>query len=93
VLKAEPVLAVLDPPDTPEEAELLARGRFNDLAFGFVTGEGTCIGNPLVTAGTVVELKELGARFSGAYYVTSSTHTVSTRKGYTSHFSVRRNAA
>jgi phage protein D len=93
LLKAEPVVGVLELPDSAEEAELLARASLNHGGFALVAGEATCMGNPLVTAGVVVELKELGTRFSGAYYVTSSTHTVSTRKGYTTHFSVRRSAA
>jgi phage protein D len=93
VVGAGPQVVVDDPPVTPEEAELVARGRFNDLAFALVRGEGVCMGDPQVKAGTVVELRELGRRFSGQYYVTSSTHTVSTRKGYTTRFAVRRSAA
>jgi len=38
-----------------------------------------------------VELKGLGTRFSGLYYITSSTHEVSA-KGYRTRFNVERNA-
>jgi phage protein D len=93
VVGADPVVAVLDPPDSAEDAEVMAQAGLNARAFDFVIGEGTCMGNGAVRAGAVVELKELGTRFSGAYYVTASTHSVSTRRGYTTHFSVRRSAA
>jgi phage protein D len=93
VVGGEPVVAVIDPPESAEDAEVMAHAGLNAHAFDFVTGEGTCIGNGLVKAGAVVELRELGTRFSGPYYVTASTHSVSTRKGYTTHFSVRRSAA
>jgi phage protein D len=93
VVGAEPAVAVLDLPDSAEDAEAIARASLNAHAFDFVTGDGSCIGNGLVRAGAVVEIKELGTRFSGPYYVTASTHSFSTRKGYLTHFSVRRSAA
>jgi uncharacterized protein len=92
VLGDTPV-AVVEAPDTAEEAELMARAHLDHLAFGLVQAEASCVGNPLVTAGKVVELKEVGARFGGNYYVTSSTHTLSRTRGYTTSFSVRRSAA
>jgi phage protein D len=57
----------------------------------FITGEGTAIGNTDIRAGEVVELNGLGKRFSGLYYVTSSTHEVGP-KGYRTRFNVGRNA-
>lgn len=93
ILSAPPTVVVTDEPSTPEDAELMARARLNEAAFDLVVGEGACMGNPLVTAGTVVELKEVGTRFGGNYYVTSSTHTLSKRKGYHTSFCVRRSAA
>ena len=76
---------------TREEAEALARHYFNKMAMELITGEGSCIGNLKVKAGQVVELKELGKRFSGLYYVTSSKHNIS-EKGYTTYFNVKRSA-
>ncbi|HEX8140074.1 MAG TPA: contractile injection system protein, VgrG/Pvc8 family [Pyrinomonadaceae bacterium] len=83
---------VVDKPVFSEgEAAQIAKGRFNELAVDFITGEGTAIGNTDIRAGEVVEFKGLGQRFSGLYYITSSTHAVN-RKGYKTRFTVARNA-
>ena len=76
---------------TQTEAEQIAKAKFNDLSINFITGEGTAIGNTGVNAGDVIELKKLGKRFSGSYYVTSSTHTID-NQGYITKFRVGRNS-
>ncbi len=76
---------------TKDEAEGLARAALNRAVTEFITGEGRCIGNPDIKAGSVVELKGLGERFSGLYYVVSCTHSIGSRGYYTS-FTVRRSA-
>ena len=81
-----------DPLLSPEEAETLARALLNRHAFELVTGEGTCMGNPQVRAGTVVELRGLGQKFSGLHYVVGCTHSIHARGGYSTTFSVRRSA-
>jgi uncharacterized protein len=73
------------------EATQIAKGKFNDLVIDFISGEGTAIGNTDIRAGRVVELLKLGQRFSGLYYVTSSTHCVN-QSGYITRFTVARNA-
>lgn len=73
------------------EANQIARGKFNDMAVDFITGEGTAVGNGDIQAGGVIELTKLGQRFSGLYYVTSATHTIDST-GYTTKFTVERNA-
>lgn len=88
-----PLVVVDDPPATPEDAEIMAKGQLNATAFEFLTGEGSCVGEPQIRAGMVIELRELGKRFSGLYYVTSSTHSLSVRRGYITTFSVGRSAA
>jgi phage protein D len=86
-------VAVVDaPPMSQEEADTSAKGRVQDAAFGYVTGDAACLGDPSMHAGTVVELLNLGQRFSGLYYVTSATHRLSPRGGYTTAFSFRRSA-
>lgn len=74
------------------EATQIAKGKFNEMADDYITGEGLSIGNADIRAGAVVELKGLGKRFSGRYYITSSTHVVG-QKGYLTRFTVSRNAA
>jgi phage protein D len=76
---------------TEGEAKQIAKGKFNEMAVDFITGEGTAIGNTDIRAGEVIELNGLGKRFSGLYYVTSSTHEVGPR-GYRTRFNVGRNA-
>jgi phage protein D len=78
------------PPMSQEEADTSAKGWVHDAAFRYVTGDGVCLGDPSMRAGTVVEILNLGQRFSGLYYVTSATHRVSPRGGYTTAFSFRR---
>ena len=77
---------------TAKEAEDLAQGQFNNLALSYITGEGSCAGNGQLRAGNVIEITNLGTRFSGKYYLTSTTHTYSTESGYTTDFSVKSNA-
>lgn len=83
---------IIDTPIFSEgEANQIARGKFNDMAVEFITGEGTAIGNGDIKAGQVIELIKLGERFSGLYYVTSATHTIDST-GYTTKFTIERNA-
>jgi phage protein D len=73
------------------EALQIARAKYNDMAVDFITGEGKATGNTAIRAGQVLDLQGLGQRFSGLYYVTSSTHIVD-QNGYTTTFTVERNA-
>jgi phage protein D len=86
------LVTVDDSVSSLEEAEAMARAALNRAAFGLVTGEGTCMGNPQIRPGTVVELLGLGQRFSGLYYVVGCTHSISARRGYSTTFTVRRSA-
>ncbi len=91
--KTTQVLLMDTSPATLEDAEIVAKGRLNASAFEFMTGEGTALGEPQIRAGIVIELKELGKRFSGTYYVTEVSHVYSSLNGYTTAFTVRRSAA
>ena len=74
------------------EADQLARGQLDDLALAYIGGEGLCDGRTNLRAGAVAQLEGLGRRFSGRYYVTSTTHTYAPLRGYRTAFTVRRNA-
>ncbi len=74
-----------------EESTQIARACLESRSMEFITGKGSCIGNPCLTARTVIELKGLGRRFSGNYYVTSTTHLIGSG-GYRTDFDVKRNA-
>jgi phage protein D len=71
------------------EADEIAKAFFNERMLHLVTGRGACIGMPKIRAGEVVELGGIGPRFSGAYFVTRSTHRLDDA-GYETSFTVRR---
>jgi phage protein D len=74
-----------------QEANEMARNQLETRAMNFMVGTGSCIGNPTLMARMVIQLKNLGKRFSGNYYVTRATHTIDSG-GYRTDFEVRRNA-
>ena len=73
-----------------QEANEVALAQLESRAMGFITGTGASIGDPRLRARTVIELTGLGKRFSGQYYVTSTTHTIDS-SGYRTNFEARRN--
>jgi hypothetical protein len=44
-------------------------------------------------AGNTIDLRGLGSRFSGLYYVTRTEHRLAPDIGYVTRFDVRRNAS
>lgn len=73
-----------------EEAMEVAVAKLEASSLDLISGRGGCIGNPELRARTVIELKGLGTRFSGSYYVTSVTHAID-GSGYRCDFDVKRN--
>lgn len=83
-------LIVVDLPVASQaEAEQLAQSIYDDLAREFITGSGATIGLPNLRPGRLIALEGLGRRFSGQYYVTQTTHTISSA-GYQTSFVVNR---
>lgn len=74
-----------------EEANEIALAQLERGSMEYLTGSGSCIGNIKLKPRTVIEIKNLGARFSGRYYVTRVRHTIDSG-GYRSDFDVKRNA-
>ena len=54
-----------------------------------LTGSGSCVGDPRIRAGAIINLDGLGVDFSGRYRVTKATHTVDSN-GYRTNFEVQR---
>jgi uncharacterized protein len=73
------------------EATSLPRAELERRAIEYITAHGSCIGNPKLVSRTVVELQRLGKRFSGSYYVTSTTHSIDAN-GYRTEFEAKRDA-
>jgi phage protein D len=82
-------VVVEKPVHSAQEAKKVALGILKDRQKEMVKASASCVGLPALTAGTKVEIEGLGARFSGTYYVTSTTHTVGD-SGYTTRFEARR---
>ncbi|HKE97538.1 MAG TPA: contractile injection system protein, VgrG/Pvc8 family [Actinomycetes bacterium] len=82
-----------EPVRSKAAADQVALGRFDQQALAYVEGTATCDGRPQLRAGTVVDIDGAGKSFSGPYYVTSVTHTLSQDQGYQTSFNVRRNAS
>ena len=80
------------PVRNPSEADPVAKGQFGAGSLGYVEGEVVAYGQPQLHAGTVVDIAGAGQKFSGRYYVTSVTHTLTSGHGYQTSFTVQRNA-
>jgi phage protein D len=82
-------VVVEKPVHTKEEAKKVAIGILKDRQKEMVKASASCVGLPSLCAGCKVEIEGLGARFSGTYYVVSTTHTLGD-SGYTTRFEARR---
>jgi phage protein D len=71
------------------DAENIATALYNLILKEFLTGEGKCDGKPEIRAGKTIEIKGLGERLNGIYYVVSTVHAI--KEGvYTTSFKVWR---
>jgi uncharacterized protein len=76
------------------EAQQAANGALDGIALSYIQGEAVCSsGQPTLHAGDVVTIEGAGVTFSGRYYVTALTHTVSPEQGYQTTLTVRRSSA
>jgi phage protein D len=71
------------------QAKQLAREIMRDLMQKMLTATVSAPGLPDIRAGRMVELTDVGSRFSGPYLVLSSTHTIDDG-GYRTSFTARR---
>ncbi len=74
---------------TLDEAKRLAIDTMKNQLKGMVTCSASTVGLPDLRAGRKVIIKNLGNRFSGQYFVTSTTHTIN-NGGYVTTFEARR---
>lgn len=85
--KAE--IVATKPVESREEARKLAIEILQGIAKEMVKGTGSVPGLPDIRSGTVVEIDGLGDRFSGRYFIVSTTHAIGD-SGYTTQFECRR---
>lgn len=74
---------------TAAEAKQKARALLMDRSSEIVKAHGKTVGLPGLRAGTLVNIQGIGARLSGAYFVTKSIHTLG-EAGYVTEFDCRR---
>jgi len=78
-----------EPVFSQKEADERARGILLERSKDLVKASGTCVGLPDLRAGQRVRIAGLGVRFSGEYFITDTTHTIS-EAGYITKFNGRR---
>ena len=81
-------VVVDEPVQNQAEADAKARGILRERVKDMVTAEGTTIGFPHLRAGNTVEITGIGARYSGLWVLTKTTHRIDSA-GYTTRFSAR----
>lgn len=77
--------------ENSDQAKRVAKSRLDAKNAPKVSGSLTMVGNPVLVAGAVIELKEFGV-FDSRYLITSSQHT-SSRTGYQTKLSIERATA
>ena len=75
------------PVTTQAEADALAQAALNARGQDYIIAEGVCSGSADVAAGTVIELKGIGNRFSGKYRVSRALHRYN-MEGYITEFTI-----
>ena len=73
-------------------ADSLALDIISKNSMNYVRGTGKVQGDYKIHAGMMIELKECSTRFSGLYYVESAKHIFDSVRGYTTYFTVSKNA-
>ena len=77
-----------------EEADKVARTKLNEYARTFIRADVEIQGHPQVHPGGIVELKLIGDRYAGPYFVESVTHKFTSKVdvggGYTTRFTAAR---
>lgn len=69
-------------------AEKMAQGLTDAYVSRYIEAEGVCLGNAALKAGSTLETKNVGTRFSGTYFVTSASHRLVPGESYLTEFSV-----
>ena len=71
---------------TQSEATTIAQATLDQLANAYLAAEGECDGNPLIKAGTRIQISGVGRKYSGIYRVAKAVHML-TAGGYVTQFS------
>lgn len=80
------------PVNSQQEAQTQSTESHTRIVRRMLTGSGSTVGLPDLRAGGFVRISGVGERFSGTYFITATTHTISD-SGYTTQFDGRREGA
>ncbi len=81
------------PVSSQAEADSLAKAILAELEGSNIQAEGVALGNPKLKAGCKVNIKSLGNKFSGKYFVTHTRHFNDSENGYLTDFSISGNSS
>ncbi|MEH2278813.1 MAG: VgrG-related protein [Nostoc sp.] len=87
-LKSYEMTVVNKPVASAKQAEIMAQALCDELGGEFVYADAQVEGNPDIRPGQVINLENMGDRYSGKYYVTDTRHFLEERV-YKTDFSVR----
>lgn len=69
-------------------ADQAAKAQNEEVNVWYKSGSGSCVGDPLVKAGALLDIQGVDQTFAGTYYATLSRHTFN-EKGYLTEFEAR----
>jgi phage protein D len=92
VFKSSVNRVITQPVTSKAEADQIALGQFQNRAIDYITAEGSCLGNPDLRVGKVIEIQGVGKKFTGLYYVVKTVQRWSLDEGYHTFFTARRTA-
>ena len=72
---------------TTGEADSMAQAALDQLANAYLAAEGTCHGDPRITAGVLLNISGVGRNYSGTYRVAKSVHVIRGGGGYETRWS------
>src|SRR5262249_55774967 len=70
------------PAATVDEATTMAQAMLDDKTSSFIQATGECIGDSKLRVGASINVKGVGKRFGGIYYLTAVRHTISKTAGH-----------
>ena len=90
-LKSEAKVYRLDIPSaTSAEATAIAKTHLTMASMNYLKAEGICKGEPKFALGKTLEIKGVGTKISGTYYISSFEH-IYNKKGFKTSFEIQSN--
>ncbi|MDQ6602811.1 MAG: VgrG-related protein [Chloroflexota bacterium] len=71
-----------------DEAQKIAETIAKSACGKFVQAEGVSVGAPAIVAGASIQIRGVGTRFSGTFFVTNALHTYDAKSGYDTEFTI-----